>query len=198
MRPQMWPQSASSQPRPRPIAEARDAGLLAVGLSTNADQCGPWLFLWAKVTHFVMNRTTALSSVMVETGEGKPPSTVTVKAATFDSEHEFFEALNLFIMWTTALGLGSAVCVTSFVQDFVFDTIRVRGYSTWQFAAVFFAVVLSHLEDSEGRLTVMNAIHHVHLQSLLSEAEVHFAHLYPKVGASFRSPPAAAGRGGGR
>ena len=47
----------------------------------------------------------------METGEGKPPSTVTVKAATFDSEHEFFEALNLFIMWTTALGLGSAVCL---------------------------------------------------------------------------------------
>ena len=88
-----------------------------------------WLFLWAKVTNFVMNRTTALSSVMVETGEGKPPSSVTVKAATFDSEHEFFEALNLFIMWTTALGLGSAICVTSFVQDFVFDTIRVRGAS---------------------------------------------------------------------
>ena len=85
--------------------------------------------------------------------EGKPPSTVTVKAATFDSEHEFFEALNLFIMWTTALGLGSAICVTSFVQDFVFDTIRVRGYS-WQFAAVFFAVVLSHIEDSEGRLNL--------------------------------------------
>jgi hypothetical protein len=61
------------------IAEARDAGLLAVGLSTDADQCGPWLFLWAKVTNFVMNRTTALSSVVVETGEGKPPSTVTVR-----------------------------------------------------------------------------------------------------------------------
>ena len=60
------------------IAEARDAGLLAVGLSSDADQCGPWLFLWAKVTNYVMNRTTALSSVMVETGEGKPPSTVTV------------------------------------------------------------------------------------------------------------------------
>ena len=67
--------------------------------------------MWAKVTNFVMNRTTALSSVMVETAEGKPPSTVTVKAATFDSEHEFFEALNLFIMWTTALRLGSASCV---------------------------------------------------------------------------------------
>ena len=61
-------------------------------------------------------------------------------------------------MWTTALGLGSAVCVSSFIQDFVFDTIRVRGY-TWQFAAVFLAVVLSHIEDSEGRLNLMNAIH---------------------------------------
>ena len=178
------------------IAEARDAGLLAVGLSTDADQCGPWLFLWAKVTNYVMTRTTALSSVMVATGDGKPPSTVMVKAAVFDSEHEFFEALNLFVMWTTALGLGSALCVTSFMQDFVFDTIRVRGY-TWHFAAVLFAVVLQHLEDSEGRLTFMNAAHQVHLTTLLSEAEACCATLYPKVGTFFRSPPVAAGRGGG-
>ena len=80
---------------------------------------------------------------MVETGEGKPPSTVTVKVAAFESEFEFFEALNLFIMWTTALGLGSAVCVASFLEDFVFDSIRARGY-TWQFAAVFLVVVLQH------------------------------------------------------
>jgi hypothetical protein len=32
---------------------------------------------------------------MVETGEGKPPATVTVKVAAFESEFEFFEALNL-------------------------------------------------------------------------------------------------------
>jgi len=82
------------------IAEARDAGLLGVELSSHADQCGPWLFLWVKVSNFVMVRTTALSSVMVETGEGKPPSTVTVKVAAFESEFEFLEALNLFIMWT--------------------------------------------------------------------------------------------------
>ena len=178
------------------IAEARDAGLLGVELSSHADQCGPWLFLWVKVSNFVMVRTTALSSVMVETGEGKPPSTVTVKVAAFESEFEFFEALNLFIMWTTALGLGSAVCVASFLEDFVFDTIRARGY-TWQFAAVFLVVVLQHLEDSEGRLTLMNAIHRVHLQSLLTEAQSTMAHLYPKVGSFFRPPPAAAWRGGG-
>ena len=44
----------------------------------------------------------------------------------------------------------------------------------------------------------MNAIHQVHLQSLLSEAETTMAHLYPKVVSFFRFPPAAAGRGGGR
>ena len=88
------------------------------------------------------------------------------------------------------------VCVTSFVQDFVFDTIRVRGYS-WQFAAVFFAVVLAHIEDSEGRITLMNAAHQVHLNTLLAEAEVCCATLYPKLGSFFRAPPVAAGRGGG-
>ena len=99
-------------------------------------------------------------------------------------------------MWTTALGLGSAVCVASFLEDFVFDTIRARGY-TWQFAAVFLVVVLQHLEDSEGRLTLMNAIHRVHLQSLLTEAQSTMAHLYPKVGSFFRSPPRRRAWGGG-
>ena len=42
------------------------------------------------------------------------------------------------------MGLGSAVCVASFLEDFV----RSRGY-TWQFAAVSLVVVLQHLEDSE-------------------------------------------------
>ena len=46
------------------------------------------------------------------------------------------------------MGLGSAVCVASFLEDFVFDNIRSRGY-TWQFAAVSLVVVLQHLEDSE-------------------------------------------------
>eukprot|EP00964_Phaeocystis_antarctica_P016872 scaffold9292_cov66-Phaeocystis_antarctica.AAC.1 len=116
------------------IAEARDAGVLEVGLSSNADQCGPWLFLWAKISTFVMNRTMAVTSVVIETGAGKSPSTVTTKVAVFEEEWEFFEALNLFTMWTTALGLSSAVCVASFIEDFVYDTIR-RGYA-WQFAAV--------------------------------------------------------------
>ena len=43
----------------------------------------------------------------------------------------------------------------------------------------------------------MNAIHQVHLNTLLSEAEVCCATLYPKLSSFFRAPPVAAGRGGG-
>ena len=58
-------------------------------------------------------------------------------------------------------------------------------------------MVLSHIEDSEGRLNLMNAIHQVHLNTLLSEAEVCCATLYPKLSSFFRAPPVAAGRRGG-
>ena len=51
---------------------------------------------------------------------------------------------------------------------------------------------------SEGRLNLMNAIHQVHLNTLLSEAEVCCATLYPKLSSFFRAPPVAAGRRGGR
>ena len=56
------------------------------------------MFLWVKVSNFVMVRTAALSSVMVETGGQAAVvarDTVTVKVAAFESEFEFFEALNL-------------------------------------------------------------------------------------------------------
>ena len=177
------------------IAEARDARVLEAGLSYNADQCGPWLYLWAKISTFVVNRTMAVTSVVIETGAGKSPSTVLAKVAVFEDEREFFEALNLFTMWTTALGLASAVCVASFLQDFVYDTMR-RGY-IWQFAAVLFLLVLRHLEDSEGRLTFTNAAFQVHLSTLLREVEELMAVQHMEVDDFFRPPPAAAGRGGG-
>ena len=40
--------------------------------------------------------------------------------------------------------------------------------------------------------SIMNAVHQVHLNTLLSEAEVCCATLYPKLGSFFRAPPVAA------
>ena len=66
-----------------------------------------------------------------------------VKVAAFKSEFEFFEAQPVHHVDHSWGSLGSAVCVASFLEDFVFDSIRARGY-TWQFAAVFLVVVLQH------------------------------------------------------
>ena len=49
----------------------------------------------------------------------------------FSDSTDFFEALNLFIMFCAALGLATAVAVTEFLEYTVFDTIRMRG-KTWQ------------------------------------------------------------------
>ena len=107
------------------IAEARDAGLLAVGLSTGADQCGPWLFLWAKVTNYVMNRTTALSSVMVETGEGKPllPSTCW-RPVTWWKDVRFGFGFGF---------AGSNQCERNFLQECPFSALA--GFLVLDFAA---------------------------------------------------------------
>ena len=40
----------------------------------------------------------------------------------FSDPTDFFEALNLFIMFCTALGLATAVAVTEFLEYTVFDT----------------------------------------------------------------------------
>ena len=73
------------------------------------------------------------------------------------------ESLNLFTLFSCTLGLVSAGILCEFFESFVFDTIRLRGY-TWQFTAEFLFVVLRHIEDSSGRLTLVNAIHFVHLR----------------------------------
>ena len=94
------------------------------------------------------------------------------------------------------MGLASAVCVTSFIEDFVYDTMR-RGY-IWQFAAVLFLLVLRHLEDSEGRLTFTNAAFQVHLSTLLREVEDLMAVQYMEVDDFFRPPPPPPPGAGGR
>ena len=135
---------------------------------------------------------------MVETGEGKPPSTVMVKVAAFKSEFEFFEALNLFIMWTTA---GAGV---RGLRRLVPRGLRLRQHPRPRLHLAVRGGLLGRGPPAPwrtrrgGSLTFMNAIHQVHLQSLLSEAETTLAHLSPKVVSFFRFPPAAAGRGGGR
>ena len=53
----------------------------------------------------------------------------------------------------------------------VFDTIRMRG-KTWQVAHELFLVMLRRIEDSGGKLNMVNCINDTHLNTVLEEAEV--------------------------
>ena len=56
-----------------------------------------------------------------------------------------------------------------FVNIWIFGT--ATGWPPCCFASEFLFVVLRHIEDSAGRLNMVNAIHNVHLNTLLQEAE---------------------------
>ena len=53
----------------------------------------------------------------------------------------------------------------------MFDTIRMRG-KTWQVAHELFLVMLRRIEDSGGKLSMVNCINDTHLNTVLEEAEV--------------------------
>jgi len=167
---------ATLRERYKMVCEARDMGL-AAATAGPSEQEGHWTYLWAKVAHFVVTRGME-TAVTLADSPVKPLTSDKVIIKAFADEVEFMEALNLFGLFTTALGLVSAPVLGEFLESFVFDTIRLRGY-TWQFTAEFLFVVLRHIEDSVGRLTMVNAIHLVHLNTLLQEAEAAAARRYP-------------------
>ena len=87
-------------------------------------------------------------------------------------------------MFCTALGLATAVAVTEFLEYTVFDTIRMRG-KTWQVAHELFLAMLRRIEDSGGKLNLVNCINDTHLNTVLEvSAKRH----------TFRSSPANVGR----
>ena len=122
------PQQVILRERYKMVCEARDMGMLASKGESALGDVGHWTFLWAKVSSFVIGRGMETSVTM----EGKPASatttTATISIKAFTESTEFFEAMNMFLMFTTALGLVSSVILTEFFEYFVYDTIRMRGY----------------------------------------------------------------------
>ena len=162
------------------VCEARDMGMLVSKGESALGDVGHWTFLWAKVSGFVIGRGMETSVTLDTKPATSTTTTTTVSIKSFTESTEFFEAMNMFLMFATALGLVSSVILTEFFEYFVYDTIRLRGYG-WEFASEFLFVVLRHIEDSAGRLNMVNAIHNIHLNTLLQEAEAATLRRYPKV-----------------
>ena len=130
-----------------------------------------WL-CWGKITNFVAERGMQTVVMQLESASSTAAANVlSTSVKRFSDPADFFEALNLFIMFCTALGLATAVVVTEFLEYTVFDTIRMRG-KTWQVAHELFLVMLRRIEDSGGKLNMVNCINDTHLNTVVEEAEV--------------------------
>ena len=140
--------------------------------SATATDMGVYSWLWGKITNFVSERGMQTVVVQLEaTSSGSTASVLSTSVKRFADPVDFFEAPNLFIMFCTALGLCTAVAVTEFLEHTVFDTIRMRG-KTWQVAHELFLVMLRRIEDSGGKLNLVNCINDTYLNTVLEEAEV--------------------------
>ena len=148
------------------ITSTKELKGLGAGDMPAAD-AGVFSWLFGKITHFVADRGMQVH-IDVSSAASSSSTLTTTIIRTKDST-DFFEALNLFIMFTVALGLCTAVPMTEFLEFVVFDTIRMRGYP-WQFAHELFVVMLRRIEDSGGTLTFKNCINDSHLNTVMDEA----------------------------
>ena len=140
--------------------------------SATATDMGVFSWLWGKITNFVAERGMQTVVMQLESASSTAAANVlSTSVKRFSDPADFFEALNLFIMFCTALGLATAVVVTEFLEYTVFDTIRMRG-KTWQVAHELFLVMLRRIEDSGGKLSMVNCINDTHLNTVVEEAEV--------------------------
>ena len=126
-------------------------------LSSNGVVLGHLSYLWARVVDFVlhegMDDKLALEGIYEQ---GMSPSRMYkanyIRPKTF---YQFFEAINLFVMYLTSLGLSPPQIICEFLEATVFDMMRKRGYP-WQFSCETLFVMLRKIEDSQGTFTFVN------------------------------------------
>ncbi len=172
------------------LEAAGKANTFNTSVATASDG-GVYTFLWGKVTEFVYNKEmqvkVQLPGAENKESEGSTSSKVfSASIRRLTSEMEFAEALNLFIMFTSAIGLVTAPIVTQFLEFVVFDTVRQRGES-WQVAGELLIVMLRRIEDSGGSLTFANAFNESHLNAYIDEARRNAAHFYENAPKFFRT-----------
>ena len=135
--------------------------------SSNLFDTGILTFMWAKVSEFVMQKDMQIK--LAADGPDGSSANKSAKVTRPTCPMEFSEMLNLFLLYTNALGVAGAILVADFYEHIVYDTIRQRK-ETWQFAHELMLVAFRRIEDSAGRLNLGNAYGEMYLNDLMMEA----------------------------
>ena len=154
---------------------------------------GAYTWLLAMVVGFVTAGTIVAKSTLgpasssASSGAG---SRHTAKLLRPKSLLDFFEVMNLYIMFYTSLGFGATTLITQFFEFVVFDTIRIRK-KDWYVAFELLVVLLRKVEDSV-ELTIGTVMQEVYLNGAMEEAmeaaKVHFAAFFRPRGGIPLSP----------
>jgi len=117
-------QKVALRERYKMVCEARDMGMLAAKGESPLGDAGHWTFLWSKVSAFVIARGMETSVTLEGNPATSTTTSTTISIKSFNESTEFFEAMNMFLLFSTALGLVSSWVLTEFYEYFVYDTIR--------------------------------------------------------------------------
>ena len=141
---------------------------------------GAYTWLLAMMVGFVTSGTIVAKSTLgpasssASSGAGSRHTAKLLRPKTL---LDFFEVMNLYIMFYTSLGFGATALITQFFEFVVFDTIRIRK-KEWYVAFELLVVLLRKVEDSV-ELTIGTVMQEVYLNGAMDEAmeaaKVHFA-----------------------
>jgi hypothetical protein len=147
-------------------------------------------FMLAKVSAFVMEKGMQIKLSVSNPSEDRAAASADMQAKLVRPDYmwQFAEMLNLYIMYSHALAISSAVILTDFFEHVVYDTIRLRG-ETWMFAFELMTVMFRRIEDSGGRLHLANAYEETYLNTVMDEARANESFFRPPGG-----KPGAEGR----
>ena len=154
---------------------------ISVGKRTAVD-CGVFSYLWGKLTQLVVKgeMLTKVALDVPQAGETSTEGSSSFAAVITrpKTETQFSEVMNLFVMFSSALGLCSVLIITGFFEHVVFDTMR-RGES-WHLAHELLLVMFRRIEDSGGKLSFANAYNESYLNAVVEEAQVNCQKVYGK------------------
>ena len=147
--------------------------------STTHEQNGLYTWLLAKVVAFITAGTFITTSVIVAASSSSVSSVHRAKVPRPKSFAEFAQAINLYIMYSVALGVGNVMAVTQFWQFVVYDTVNVH-HEDWRTAYELAVLAFRKIEDChDGAWNMITVTGEVVLAGMMAEARLAAKHFHP-------------------
>ena len=148
--------------------------------SSAQEQNGLLTWLLAKVVAFILSGTFITTTVIVgAAGASNGGSVHRAKVPRPTTFAEFGQAMNLYVMYFVALGIGNVMAITQFFQFVVYDTINIR-YEDWRTAYELMVLAFRKIEDcSDGAWNLVTVTGEIVMAGMMAEARMAAKYFHP-------------------